>query len=496
MPNVLGGGDVAGPASATDNAVARFDGTTGKLIQNSVVTIADTTGAIAGAQSLTSPAATNLTLAGGSSGASLVLGQGAAGSATITTTGAGVTQITSALLVGQQAAIGASLDVQTASGTAATLRLFQSGVSNWVFSVPSATDALVLSQYGTNEAFRISNNRNLLIGTTTDAASLAGGLVINGSGAGAAASSTTTGALRVTGGVGVSGAGYFGGAVVLLPSSGTARGRINNDPVRADVFNVGGNWNGASQDDNTKPSWFAQIDGRAAGDSYSIQRAAPAGAPTAILSASATGVINIPATTSASSSTVGALTIGNGTAATNVAIGGGKVNIGDTTAGSSGAGALVVAGGLATGAASYFGGAVTVTTVNATTAAGGFTMSQSTVGEVSVISARNTNAGTDASVRILLGNNLSASAAQIQMYGSNDSTNPNVFRVGTSTSGTTMIGTINNATITTTSSTGFAISSGLALKLGNAYVAGAVVGTGSITIQDSTGTTYRIPVLV
>ena len=201
-------------------------------------------------------------------------------------------------------------------------------------------------------------------------------------------------------------------------------------------------------------------------------------------------------TLAASSAIIGAFKVGNGTAATNVAIGGGKVNIGDTTAGSSGAGALVVQGGLATGAASYFGGAVTVTTVNATTAAGGFTMSQSTVGEVSVISARNTNAGTDASVRILLGNNLSASAAQIQMYGSNDSTNPNVFRVGTSTSGTTMIGTINNATITTTSSTGFAISSGLALKLGNAYVAGAVVGTGSITIQDSTGTTYRIPVLV
>jgi hypothetical protein len=39
-------GDVAGPASATDNAVVRFDGTTGKLIQNSAVTIADTTGDI------------------------------------------------------------------------------------------------------------------------------------------------------------------------------------------------------------------------------------------------------------------------------------------------------------------------------------------------------------------------------------------------------------------------------------------------------------------
>jgi hypothetical protein len=35
------GGDVVGPASATDNAIARFDTTTGKLIQNSVVTVSD-----------------------------------------------------------------------------------------------------------------------------------------------------------------------------------------------------------------------------------------------------------------------------------------------------------------------------------------------------------------------------------------------------------------------------------------------------------------------
>lgn len=34
-------GDVDGPASATDNAVARYDGITGKLIQNSAVTISD-----------------------------------------------------------------------------------------------------------------------------------------------------------------------------------------------------------------------------------------------------------------------------------------------------------------------------------------------------------------------------------------------------------------------------------------------------------------------
>jgi hypothetical protein len=52
------GGDVVGPASSTDNAVARFDSTTGKLLQNSVVTIGDT-GAATGFTTLS--ASTSLT---------------------------------------------------------------------------------------------------------------------------------------------------------------------------------------------------------------------------------------------------------------------------------------------------------------------------------------------------------------------------------------------------------------------------------------------------
>lgn len=36
-----GSGDVVGPSSATDNAIARYDGLTGKLIQNSIPTIQD-----------------------------------------------------------------------------------------------------------------------------------------------------------------------------------------------------------------------------------------------------------------------------------------------------------------------------------------------------------------------------------------------------------------------------------------------------------------------
>lgn len=42
-----GSGDVVGPGSATDNAIARFDSTTGKLIQNSAVTV-DDSGNLAG----------------------------------------------------------------------------------------------------------------------------------------------------------------------------------------------------------------------------------------------------------------------------------------------------------------------------------------------------------------------------------------------------------------------------------------------------------------
>lgn len=39
--SLLGNGNVTGPASSTDNAIARFDSTTGKIIQNSGVTIDD-----------------------------------------------------------------------------------------------------------------------------------------------------------------------------------------------------------------------------------------------------------------------------------------------------------------------------------------------------------------------------------------------------------------------------------------------------------------------
>jgi hypothetical protein len=80
-----GTGDVVGPASSTDNAIVRFDGLTGKLIQNSAATIADTTGDITAGKynGLTVSTSTGtLTVANGSS-----LITSGANSITLTSTG-------------------------------------------------------------------------------------------------------------------------------------------------------------------------------------------------------------------------------------------------------------------------------------------------------------------------------------------------------------------------------------------------------------------------
>ena len=63
-------GDVQGPASATDNAIARFDSTTGKVIQNSTITVSDTgtVAAASGTLTLTSPTLTTPVLGVPSSG--------------------------------------------------------------------------------------------------------------------------------------------------------------------------------------------------------------------------------------------------------------------------------------------------------------------------------------------------------------------------------------------------------------------------------------------
>jgi hypothetical protein len=309
-PNCLGGngpsassdliGDVDGPASATDNAVARFDGTTGKLIQNSAVTIDDSgnitptgsvhaaagsvgnpslafnvdqntglynigpnnigvaangskvldiattgltvTGAL-GASSLTSPAATNLTLAGGSSGASLVLGQGpTTASVLVTPTGVGgFLRVLKAMPSTSQFTSVGSLQLINTDTTA----------NNWnsidfVDSLGGGTVAGIYVKHTdhTNDYGELqfvtrgagglasrgifTETGNLLIGTTSETGLTgAGGLKINSSTAG----SSGAGALVVAGGIsvgaGIDASSHFGGKLEITGEGSTNYGTSN-----------------------------------------------------------------------------------------------------------------------------------------------------------------------------------------------------------------------------------------------------------------------------
>ena len=223
----------------------RLTGTTNQV----TVTNADTAvtlslpTSLASVDSITASASTALTLTGGSTGASLVLGALSASnaSATLETKGTGGVSIITvnptyslqisaptvasyfplALSSGVIGTIGNTVGVRfgfTGTTYQKGAIIYESTSSNGVGKMHFAMDANENADNAVlaDSKVAITSTGNLLIGTTTDAASLAGGLIVNGSGAGAAASSTVTGALRVTGGVGVSGAGYFGGAVTVL----------------------------------------------------------------------------------------------------------------------------------------------------------------------------------------------------------------------------------------------------------------------------------------
>lgn len=106
-----GSGDVTGPASSTDNALVRFDGTTGKLVQNSGATLSD-----ANLLTVTSVSASNLTAT-----AALTV-SGATVSGFVSTMIGDSTSVGRAVLVAADQAAGRSaIDAQQASSTLTTL---------------------------------------------------------------------------------------------------------------------------------------------------------------------------------------------------------------------------------------------------------------------------------------------------------------------------------------------------------------------------------------
>ena len=139
------GGDVVGPASSTDNAIARFDTTTGKLLQNSVVTIGDT-GATTGITTLS--ASTSLTTpivqASNSGGLSLK-------------NSAGTTQISMGAGGGDNASINVSTNI---NGTNAQIDISPTGTGH-VHINPTGVNSIQI-----NPTY-VGTMDNMTIGATT-----------------------------------------------------------------------------------------------------------------------------------------------------------------------------------------------------------------------------------------------------------------------------------------------------------------------------------------
>jgi hypothetical protein len=181
---------VVGPASATDNAIARFDLTTGKLIQNSSV-IVDDSGSITGVASL---AAVTASITSANAGTATVT----TGNLTFSSTAQRITGDMSNATIGNRLAFQTNvansattlLVLPNGSSTQTQLNLesdssLTSGVVGQLITLSSdirlaagirGTGSYVPLTFYTNgaEKARLTTTGNLLVGTTTDVTGLSG----------------------------------------------------------------------------------------------------------------------------------------------------------------------------------------------------------------------------------------------------------------------------------------------------------------------------------
>ena len=165
--------------------------------------------ALTSINSVTAAAATNLTLTGGSSGASLALGQGTTAGNLKAVIPATNTSPIFSFIGGPNATNGATTRLAIGGygfagfeTLAPAIAAIQTGVTNF--------SHLAIETYtggSRNEVARFTNLGNVLIGGTTDISGT-GGLKVFGT---TASTSTTSGAFQVVGGVGVGGSVWSGG---------------------------------------------------------------------------------------------------------------------------------------------------------------------------------------------------------------------------------------------------------------------------------------------
>lgn len=146
-----GGGNVAGPASSTDNAIARFDGLTGKLIQNSLAILSD-------AGNISTPGSVSTGIGGGSTGA---LDLSGVTSGTVTITPKAIAGTWTFTLPADDGTPGQFLQTDGA------------GITSWQ-TVSAGTPGGVNTQVQFNDGGAFGGDAGLTYNKTTDALTVAG----------------------------------------------------------------------------------------------------------------------------------------------------------------------------------------------------------------------------------------------------------------------------------------------------------------------------------
>ena len=217
ITGVSGLGDVVGPASSTDNAVARFDSTTGKLLQNSVVTIGDT-GATTGITTLAASTSVTTPIVQATNSAGLALKNSA-----------GTTQISMGAGGGDNITLASSTNI---NGANAQIDISPTGTGH-VHIKPTGSGAIEIAptNVGTidNMTIGATTARNASVvdlsvtGTTSfDGSQGTAGQVLTSAGTGATPTWTTptTGTVTsITAGTGLSGGTITGSGTIAIDST-------------------------------------------------------------------------------------------------------------------------------------------------------------------------------------------------------------------------------------------------------------------------------------
>lgn len=135
----FGSGDVVGPASSTDNSIARWDTTTGKLLQDSVVSLSDL-GAITGAVSIVTT--TGISSLGAGAGGSVNLGGSGSSIANVAPSAGDKAGFFGVTAVSQQTAAGASGYASVGGSAVSSDDTFTGGVGAGAYTIGDIVAAL------------------------------------------------------------------------------------------------------------------------------------------------------------------------------------------------------------------------------------------------------------------------------------------------------------------------------------------------------------------